>query len=113
MVETGIEEMNNGFQKLRHWYVYHPWFPLCIFLILMVAMGMTALGATAGRNDLFGNMFCVMAFVQIINILLMGFVGLYHACRKRLRLMIGYWTEAFILFGVLMFFLVGFSFVFR
>ena len=113
MYETGIEEMNNAFQKLRHWYVYHPWFPLCIFLILMLAMGMTALVATTGRNDPFGNMFCVMAFVQILNILLMGFVGLIHACRKRLRLMIGYWMEAFILFGVLMFFLVGFSFVFR
>ena len=79
----------------------------------MVAMGMTALVATTGRNDPFGNMFCVMAFMQILNILLMGVVGLIHACRKRLRLMIGYWTEAFILFGVLMFFLVGFSFVFR
>ena len=113
MYETGIEEMNNAFQKLRHWYVYYPWFPLCIFLILMLAMGMTALVATTGRNDQFGNMFCVMAFVQILNILLMGFVGLIHACRKRLRLMIGYWMEAFILFGVLMFFLVGFSFVFH
>ena len=113
MAETGIEEMNNGFQKIRYWYVYCLWFPLCIFFILMVIMGLTALGATAGRNDPFGNMFCVMAFVQILNILLMGFVGLIHACRKRLRLMIGYWAEAFILMGVLMFFLVGFSFVFR
>ena len=113
MVNTGIEEMNNGFQKLWHGYVYRPYFPLCIFLILMVIMGLTALGATSGRNDLCGNMFCVMAILQILNILLMGIVGLMHACRKRLRLMIGYWGGAFILFCVLMFFLVGFSFVFR
>ena len=113
MVNTGIEEMNNGFQKLWHWYMYRPWFPLCVFLILMVIMGLTALGATSERNDPFGSMFCVMALMQILNILLMGIVGLIHACRKRLRLMIGYWAEAFILFVVLMFFLVGFSFVFR
>ncbi len=105
--------MNNVFQKLWHRYMYCPWFPLCIFLILLVIMGATALGATAGRNDPFGNMFCVMAILQILNVLLIGFVGLIHACRKRLRLMIGYWAEAFILFLGLLFFLVGFSFVFR
>ena len=113
MVDTGIDGMNNVFQKIWHGYMYRPWFPLCIFLILMTIMGGTALGATSERNDPFGNMFCVMAILQILNILLIGFVGLIHACRKRLRLMIGYWAEAFILFGVLMFFLVGFSFVFR
>ena len=113
MVNTGIDGMNNVFQKLWHGYMYRPWFSFFIFLILLVVMGATALGSNSERNDPFGNMFCVMAILQILNILLMGIVGLMHACRKRLRLMIGYWGGAFILFCVLMFFLVGFSFVFR